>query len=92
MTYDVSRSIDNTLFAHLVSGSTVLGEMVVSPTLNVNYFYPTGITQALSSTSRSARLFSNHYGRYVGISFVNNTPTTAEVEVIAQSQGPITQN
>ena len=92
VTYDVSRSIDNTLFAHLVSGSTVLGEMVVSPTLNVNYFYPTGITQALSSTSPNYPFVSNHYGRYVGISFVNNTPTTAEVEVIAQSQGPITQN
>ena len=90
--YDVSRSIDNTLFTHLVSGSTVLGEMVVSPTLNNNYFYTSGVSRELSPSDPNYPFVSNYYGRYVGISFVNSTTTLAEVEVIAQSQGPITES
>ncbi|MBQ1787016.1 MAG: hypothetical protein II005_09910, partial [Turicibacter sp.] len=89
--YDISRSIDQTLFAHLVSGSSVIGQLIVSPTLNPDYFYPAGISQELSITSPNYPFVSNYFGRYVGVQFTNDTATDATVEVIAQSQGPITE-
>ena len=89
--YDISRSIDQTLFAHLVSGSSVIGQLIVSPTLNPDYFYPAGSTQELSLTAPNYPFVSNYLGRYLGVQFTNDTTTDATVEVIAQSQGPITE-
>ena len=87
--YDISRSIDQTIFTHLASGASVLGQIIISPTSNPDYFYPSGITQELSVTSPNYPFVSNYFGRYLGVSFSNDSSTSATVEVIAQSQGPI---
>ncbi len=86
--YDISRSIDQTIFTHLASGDSVIAQIIISPTSNPDYFYPAGITQELSVTSPNYPFVSNYFGRYLGVSFSNNT-APATVEVIAQSQGPI---
>ena len=90
--YDISRSIDQTIFTHLASGDSVIAQIIISPTSNPDYFYPGGITQELSVTSPNYPFVSNYFGRYLGVSFSNDTVTPATVEVIAQSQGPIIES
>ena len=90
--YDISRSIDQTIFTHLASGDSVIAQIIISPTSNPDYFYPAGITQELSVTSPNYPFVSNYFGRYLGVSFSNDTVTPATVEVIAQSQGPIIES
>ncbi|MBQ8993437.1 MAG: hypothetical protein IJ085_04865, partial [Turicibacter sp.] len=89
--YDASSSSDQTLFAHFVSGLSVIGQPIVSPILDEDYFTPAGEAQELDATSPNYPFVSNYLGRYVGIEFSNDTATDATVEVIAQSEGPITE-
>ena len=43
-------------------------------------------------TGSTGCLLYTSFGRYLGVSFSNDTVTPATVEVIAQSQGPIIES